>query len=31
MVEDATTSTKHGHRRCVMGVVRGTILGEVLV
>jgi hypothetical protein len=31
MVEDAPTSTKHGCRRCVMGVVRGTILREVLV
>jgi hypothetical protein len=25
MVEDAPTSTKHGHQRCVMGTVRGTV------
>jgi hypothetical protein len=31
MVEDAPTSTKHGRRRCVMGIVRGMVLGEVLV
>jgi hypothetical protein len=31
MVEDAPTSTKHGRRRRVMGVVRGMVLGEVLV
>jgi hypothetical protein len=31
MVEDAPTSTKHGHRSRVMGTVRGMVLGEVIV
>jgi hypothetical protein len=30
MVEDAPTTTKHGRRRRVMGIVQGTVLGEVL-
>jgi hypothetical protein len=29
MVEYAPTSTKHGRRRCVMGIVRGIVLGEI--
>jgi len=31
MVEDAPTSTKHGHRRRIMGTVRGEVPGEVLI
>jgi hypothetical protein len=31
MVEDAPTSTKHGHPRHVMGIVSEVVLGEVLV
>jgi hypothetical protein len=31
MLEDAPTSTKHCHRRHVMGVVQGTVPGEVPV
>jgi hypothetical protein len=29
MVEDAPIAAEHGHRRHVMGTVRGTILREV--
>jgi hypothetical protein len=29
MVEEAPATFEHGHRRCVMGIVRGTIPGEV--
>jgi hypothetical protein len=29
MVEDTPTPAEHGHRRRVMGTVRGTVLGEV--
>jgi hypothetical protein len=31
MVEDAPIAIEHGSRRCVMGTVRGTILGEVFI
>jgi hypothetical protein len=29
MVEDAPTTTEHGHRRCFMGIVQGTVSREV--
>jgi hypothetical protein len=29
MVEDAPTTVEHGHRRRVMGTIRGTVLREV--
>jgi hypothetical protein len=28
MVEDALAAIEHGSRRCLMGTIRGTILGE---
>jgi hypothetical protein len=31
MVEDTPTAIEHGCRRCVMGTVRGTVLGEVSI
>jgi hypothetical protein len=31
MVEENPTSTKHDHRRCVMGTVRGMISRELFV
>jgi hypothetical protein len=31
MVEDAPTATKHGHRRHVIGTVRGSIPEEVFI
>jgi hypothetical protein len=31
MVEDTPTTTEHGRRRRVMGIVRGAVLGEVFV
>jgi hypothetical protein len=31
MVEDAPTVIKHGHRRCFMGTIQGTVLEEVYV
>jgi hypothetical protein len=31
MVEDAPTSAKHGRQSHVMGTIRGTVPGEVIV
>jgi hypothetical protein len=31
MVEDAPATFEHGHRRRVMGTVRGTVLREVAI
>jgi len=31
LVEDTATSTKHDQQRCVMGVFRGTVPGEVIL
>jgi len=29
IMEDAPATTEHGHRRSVMGIVQGEVLGEV--